>query len=79
MEKDRQTKVQEFQASNCVFLSARDKLEAELIASTKEEEDFFKKPGLEVIISIKPAPERKPRNRRLYSGVEMMPSAVPNP
>jgi hypothetical protein len=42
MEKDRQTKVQEFQASNCVFLSARDKLEAELIASTKEEENFKK-------------------------------------
>jgi hypothetical protein len=41
MEEDRQTKVQEFQASNCVFLSARTKLEVELIASTKEEEDFF--------------------------------------
>jgi hypothetical protein len=42
MEEDRQTKVQEFQASNCVFLSARAKLEVELIATTKEEEDFSK-------------------------------------
>jgi hypothetical protein len=50
MEEDRRTKVQEFQASNYVFLSARDKREAELIASTKEEKEFFKKPGLEVII-----------------------------
>jgi hypothetical protein len=80
MKEDRRTKVQEFQASNYVFLSARDKREAELIASTKEEEEFFKKPGLEVIISIKPAPERKPRNSSLCSGVGMiMPGAVPNP
>jgi hypothetical protein len=41
MEEDRQTKVQELQASNCVFLAARAKLEMELIASTNEEEDFF--------------------------------------
>jgi hypothetical protein len=33
----------------------------ELIASTKEEEDFFLNSGLEVKISIKPAPERKPQ------------------
>jgi hypothetical protein len=43
MEEDRQTKALEFQASNYIFLSARQKLEAELIARTKEEELFPKK------------------------------------
>jgi hypothetical protein len=63
-----------------VFSSQREiSLKRNWLQVQRKKRIFKKKPGLEVIISIKPAPERKPRNSRLCSGVEMMPGAVPNP